>query len=249
LIAAAKIFILTNTVSRYILMVCLLLVPVSPARSAVVIFDTVASKGEPVRLTVKTKGAFFAQGGRLVDVQIDSKYLGRILSGGDGYGFMKYTPMTSGLKEITARSGPDTDSGLLLVVDRKEKAVAVEVEFCFGKSFFFEKQKTGGNKALGVLADKHRIVYLTRLIGVSLSKKLLAKYRYPRSVIISWQGPETLEELKTKGLNLRAIIASAALISQASEHVARRYTFEETEEGTVVSDWEEILKTFSKEEK
>jgi len=249
LVAAAKIFTLTHTVFQYFLIVWLFLVPASSALGAVVFFDSIAAKGKPVRLTVLTKGAFFAQGGRLVDVQSGPRHLGRILSGGDGYGFLKYTPAQTGLIEITVRSGQDTDSGILLVVDRRENAVAVEVETCFGRSFFFQRQKTGGNKALGKLAEKYRIIYLTRLVGVSLSKKLLERFKYPRSIIISWQGSETLDELKSKGLNLHAIIASAAVLSEASEHVTRRYAFEETEEGTVVNDWEEILKDFNKEEK
>ena len=247
--AASKIFALYKKISIGFLFVCLIFIPASSACGAVVIFDTVALKGEPVQLTVRTKGVFFAQGGRLVDIHIGQQHLGRILSGGDGYGFFKYTPLKAGLKEIEVRSDGDTATGLLLVVNQQENAVVVEVETCFGKSFFFKNEKTGGNKTLQALAEKYRIIYLTRLIGVTLSKKLLAKYQYPRSVIFSWQGSETLAELKSKGLNLHAIIASAEMLSEASEHITRRYTFEETEEGTVVDDWEEILKDFNKEEK
>ena len=223
--------------------------PASSTFGAVVIYDSVALKETPVRLTVRTKGVFFAQGGRLVDIQIGQQHLGRILSGGDGFGFFKYTPPNAGLKEIAVRSDGDTATGILLVIDKQENIVVVEVETCFGKSFFCNKKKTDGHKTIQALAEKYRIIYLTRLIGVTLSKKLLAKYQYPRSVIFSWQGSETLDELKGKGLKLYAIIASAGVLSEASEHITRRYTFEETEEGTVVNDWEEIAHHLNKEEK
>jgi hypothetical protein len=87
------------------------------------------------------------------------------------------------------------------------------------------------------------------LIGVTISKKLLAQYQYPRSAILRWQGTETLDELKGKGLKLYAIIASGNLLSESSEFIGRRYSFEETEEATVVGTWKEILKNLNEEKK
>ena len=50
------------------------------------------------------------------------------------------------------------------------------------------------------------------------------------------------EDLKKRYISLYAIVGSAALISEASGYVDKRFAFEETEDGTYVEDWQEILK-------
>ena len=104
-------------------------------------------------------------------------------------------------------------------------------------------------EAIKAISERYIIIYLTRLIGITISKKLLVQNQYPRSAILRWQGAETLDELKGKGLKLYAIIASADLLSESSEFIDRRYSFEETEEATVVSTWKEILKHLNEEKK
>ena len=196
----------------------------------------------PVYLKVHTKGMLFSQGGRLVDVYIDQKHAGKTLSGGDGYGFLKYTPRTTGMKTIAVRSDADEDTGNLLVLDKKEKVVLVEIEAFLRMSLFSLKTLTDSKKALNTLSRRYKIIYLTRLIGNVLSKKILAKGDYPSSAILSWRGVETLDELHQKGVFLYAVIASLNLLSESSEHIEKRFTFEETEDETYVDDWEDLLK-------
>ncbi len=233
----------------FFLPVLLLCMSVSLSYGGVLVLDTVAARGAPVRLTVITKGRFFSEGGRLVDVYLEQKHLGRILSGGDGYGFLKYTPRDIGLKKIEVRSDGDIDKGVLLVAGKEEKIIVIEVETCLGRSFFNRKAQTDSKKAIKAISERYIIIYVTRLIGITISKKLLAQNQYPRSAILRWQGSELLDELKGKGLKLYAIIASAELLSESSEFIDRRYSFKETEEATVVSSWKEILKHLNEEKK
>jgi hypothetical protein len=52
--------------------------------------------------------------------------------------------------------------------------------------------------------------------------------------------------LKEKGIHLYAIIGSAGVIADAEEHIEKRYTFEQTQKGQTVKDWEEIIELLSK---
>jgi len=210
--------------------------------AGVVIYDSITTIGMPVYLTVQTKGMFFSQGGRLVDLYIDQTHGGKILSGGDGYGFFKYTPRTIGVKTIAVRSDRDEDTGILLVLDKKEKVILVESEAFLQHAIFSQNAITESNSALNTLNRRHKIVYLTRLMGSVLSKKILTKGGYPSSPVLLWQGTETLDELHQKGIFLYAIIASLNLLSESSEHIDKRFTFEETEDETHVDDWEDLLK-------
>lgn len=214
----------------------------SSGLAGVVIFDGITTVGIPVYLKVHTKGRLFSQGGRLVDVYIDQKHAGKILSGGDGYGFFKYSPRTTGMKTIVVRSGADEDTGNLLVLDKNEKVILVEIEAFLRMLLFSPKTITDSKTALNTLNRKYKIIYLTRFMGTVLSKKILTKIDYPLSAILLWQGVETLDELHQKGVFLYAVIASLNLLSESSEHIEKRFTFEETEDETYVDNWEDLLK-------
>ena len=73
---------------------------VTVSHSEVVVFDDVTTVQTPIRIKVLTKAGFFARGGRLVDIYLDEIHLKKILTGGDGYGYLKYTPRKTGFKSI-----------------------------------------------------------------------------------------------------------------------------------------------------
>ena len=87
-----------------ILIMSFFFIIVAPASANVIVFDRIATVGTPVRLVFKTKGILFAQGGKLVDIYLENKKLGRIMTGGDGYGFFKYTFRNPGCKQLSAVS-------------------------------------------------------------------------------------------------------------------------------------------------
>ena len=168
-------------------------------RGDVVVVDRVTTVQTPVRLTVLTKDRFFAAGGRRVDVSIDDKHLKRILTGGDGYGYLKYTPRSTGYKKIKARSNADSAEGLLLVVTKKDRALVIEVEEGFKTAVFSNEIKQSSLTVVKTLSKTYKIIYLSRFAGKSLTGAWLEKQGFPRSVILGWRGANTLTELKKKG--------------------------------------------------
>lgn len=214
-------------------------VPVCHAE--VVVLDHVTTVEKPIRITVLTKGRFFAVGGRLVDVYLNDDHLKRILTGGDGYGYLKYTPPAPGYITIKARSGSDSATGLLLVMTKNDRAIIIEVEEGFKGAVFSEEVKQSSLKAIKTLSKNYKIIYLSRYAGKSITGTWLEKQSFPESVILSWRGPETLTALKKKGIQLHAIIGSAAVISAAARDIENRFAFEKTKDGTTVKDWDEIL--------
>ena len=210
-------------------------------RGEVAVLDRVTTVNTPIRISVLTKSRFFSAGGRLVDVYLDDKHLKRILTGGDGYGFLKYTPRSPGYKIIKARSDSDSAEGLLLVMTKRDRALAIEVEEGFKTAVFSNEIKQRSLKVVKMLSKKYKIIYLSRYVGKSITGTWLEKQHFPKSVILSWQGPETLTELKKKGIQVHAIIGSEAVISEAANDIENRFTFEKTKDGTTVKDWDEIL--------
>lgn len=215
---------------------------VSAGRCEIEVFDRVTTIRTPVRIAVLTRGRLFAKGGERVDIYVAGIHLKQILTGGDGYGYLSYTPQDPGLKNVTARSNGDTATGLLLVMRPTEKAVIIEIEEGFKDNILSAEARTRIRNAVNSLSKNYKIIYLGKYIGKGIGRGWLEKENFPESVILPWRGTQVFAALTEKGVRLHAVIGSAAVISAAKKYVEHRYTFEETTDGKTVTDWDEILK-------
>ena len=225
-----------------VITVTLVLTSASVTRGEVVVIDSVTTVHTPIRIKILTKGRIFSEGGRLVDLYLDGSHLKKILTGGDGYGYLKYIPQRPGFREINARTGAYSSSGLILVMRRSERAIIIDVEGAFKDTIFSKELRADSRKAVKTLSEVYKVIYLSRYVGKSVSRNWLEKEDFPKSVILRWQGPNTFKILKKRGVQLYGVIGSAALVSAARKHIEHRYTFEKSKDGKVVKDWDEILK-------
>lgn len=215
-------------------------VSITPVNAAVYIFDDVAALEMPVQLMVLTKGKLFPSGGKLVDIYLDGRHLGRIMSGGDGYGYMKFIPRSAGTHEVRVVCEGSEDTGMILVAKQQMIVLCIEMETGLGRSFWDSKSKAGMAGVLTELSRHYTLIYLSRFIGPINARKVLNKTGCPRGVTLRWRGVETFEVLQQKGLHLYAVIASAKLLADAAEYAENRFTFEESEDGTTVENWQDL---------
>jgi hypothetical protein len=210
--------------------------------AAVLIYDDITSINKPVRLKARTKGRFFPEGGKLVKFFINGKHIGTVLSGGDGYAFLKYTPLSSGIKTLSVREDSQTDKGVLLVTRSKDRVLIIEIEaalFSPKIQSLFTPAKDS-REALVKLSDKYRILYVTAMVGVRQSKDWLNKNKFPVSAVLKWQGSSLLDELKKRDIHIYAVIGSPELINNAMS-IKKRFSFHETENAKEIKDWKEML--------
>ena len=193
----------------------LILTSATVARGEVDVIDGVTTVHTPVRIKIITKGRIFSEGGCLVDLYLDGSHLKKILTGGDGYGYLKYIPQRPGFRKITARANAHSSSGLILVMRRSERAIIIDVEGAFKDAIFSEELRADSRKAVKTLSEVYKVIYLSRYVGKSVSRNWLEKEDFPKSVILRWQGPNTLKTLEKRGVQLYGVIGSAALISAA----------------------------------
>jgi len=231
---------------KYLLSILFILIIVPVSHSKVVVFDRVTTVQTPINIRVQTRDRFFSAGGRTVDIYLDNTFLKKILTGGDGYGYLKYTPREQGFKKITARSYTDSASGQILVMNENEKAIIIETEGAFKDAVLSVEIRESSQKAVTSLSENYKIIYLSRFLGKNLIGSWLEKQNFPKSVILSWRGPKTLENLKKNGVQLHAIIGSAVVISAVKEQIEKRFSFEKTKYGKTVKDWDEIVELLLK---
>ena len=237
---------------KLLLLVCLAvalsLQTVSVRGSEVVVFDDVTTVQTPVRIKVLTKGKIFARGGRLVDIYLGETHLKRILTGGDGYGYIKYTPESAGIKTIKAHSNYKSAVGLHLVMNKNDQAIVIDIEGAFKDAVLSEEIREDSQAAVTSLGKAYKIIYLSRYVGKAIGRSWLEKESFPTSVILRWQGSGIFKILAQRNVKLYAVIGSAAVVSAAKKYSDKRYTFEKVKDGTVVKDWDEILNLLQPDE-
>ena len=92
-----------NSLTLFLALQILFFMP-SAIQAAVIVFDRVTTVGSSVYLKVLTKGKFFAEGGKRITFYLEGQQLGKTLTGGDGYGFLKVTPERKGMQEIEVQT-------------------------------------------------------------------------------------------------------------------------------------------------
>ncbi len=228
-----------NSLRLFLALQILFFMP-SAIQAAVIVFDRVTTVGTSVYLKVLTKGKFFAEGGKRITFYLEGQQLGKTLTGGDGYGFLKVTPERKGMQEIEVQTETDKGNGHLLVLGRDEKVIVIEIEGSLKTSLFSESIRAESRKAVKALSRYYKIIYLSRFFGFRIPKTWLQNEKLPVSAVLPWHGTATFDDLKENGINLWAFIGSAALISTSSEYFEKSYTFEETETGTKLENWAEV---------
>jgi hypothetical protein len=210
------------------------------ADASVTVFDAVAVSGRNVLLKALIKGRLFPEGGRIVDFYVEGRRVGRTMSGGDGYAFLEYLPEDTGPKSVEARSGDDGDKGVILVMKENERVILIELEGGLVGPIFYGKAHKGSMDVLKKLNEKYRLIYISSFIGISGSRRLLKKRALPYSAVLEWGGAELLEELEATGIKVHAIVGSPSILTESVDYVKHRFSFQETDDGTVVEGWKEI---------
>jgi hypothetical protein len=209
------------------------------ASAEIVVFDDVTSVNNPVRITALTKGRFFPEGGKLVKFYINGNHIGTTLSGGDGFAFFKYLPSLSGMQILKAESDNKQDEGRILVTDQSDRVILVEIESALIESIFSLAPFREAKDVINEFHRKYRIIYLRSLLGMKRSRTWLKDNQFHRSPVLKWDGAEMIKDLQERGIRFHAIIASAGILSGAGE-IEKRFSFEATENVTVVKDWKEL---------
>jgi hypothetical protein len=209
---------------------------------SLIVYDDVTSVGKKVKLKALVKGRLFPQGGELIEFYIEGRHIGTHLSGGDGYAFLYYKPLSSGIKTLKIKKDSEEDEGILLVTNKNDKVLLIEIEGTLFENILLLKPLKEGIRILKRLSRKFRIIYLTKLIGISTSRKWLKDNDFPASAVLRWKGVNMIEELQERMIKIYAIIASPDLLSELSDKKIKKFSFEDTEHGVIVKDWRDLYK-------
>jgi hypothetical protein len=144
--------------------------------------------------------------------------------------------------KIFARSGDSEAEGRLLVMEKNERAVLIELEAAFMDLHLRARDRETCRSALDAIARRYRLIYVYRFIGSGFSRARLEEVGFPPSVVLSWKGQATMEALREREVQVHAVIGSAQTVTAAGPQVPHRFSFEKAHGAQIVSEWEEIAK-------
>ncbi len=229
-----------QTVFYSIVSAVILLLQVSECRGDVMVFDAVTTLEHPIFIRVLTKGRFFPAGGKRVTVHIGREAPQPMLTGGDGYGRLKYVPTKTGMIKLVVKYGPETDTANLLVMDKEDRALLVEIDAGLRTGPFSPHPLPDSREVLDTLSRKYRLIYLHGMIGRYSSKKWLEANRYPEGIILKNRGATTVILLHQRKAHMIGIVGSSKLASAAAPYVQIALAFEVAPDVTTVDGWKEI---------
>lgn len=229
-----------KTIFYAIVSAIILLVQVPKCHGDVMVFDAVTTLEHPIFIRVLTKGKFFPVGGKRVSIQIDKEAPQPMLTGGDGYGRLKYMPKKNGMIKLVVKYGPETDTGNLLVMDNRDKALLVEIDAGLRGGPFSPHPLSDSREVLDTLSREYRLIYLHGMIGRHPSKKWLKTNGYPEGIILKNRGVTTVRLLHQRKVYMIGIVGSTKLASAAAPYVQVALAFKMAPDVTMVDGWKEI---------
>ncbi len=218
------------------------------ANAGIFVHDMVLLKNEEILLKAETRGRFSHKGGELVEFFIDGKTIGRTLSGGDGFAFKHFSSKKAGLFIISVKSSAEEASGSMLVLNKGAKIVLTDFEGgLIDGELLKKKPRDGSQNAIKEINKRYPVVILqTGILNKKAIKELLRKHEYMDLPVIAWEDGDLFEQFVQKGIILKAVIGSDAIIDSSSKYKPLSFSFNAKDGALSVKKWEEIKKKLLK---
>ena len=226
----------------YLALVMLLWLPKMVCHGGVIVFDEVTGLNHPIFVKVFTRGKLFPQGGQLVTVTIGQLVSQTILTGGDGYGFLNFTPQQAGEVLVEATYNNESATAKILVMAPTDQAIVTAIEGGLRKDLFTAEPRQHSHDVLKRLARKYKLIYLYGIFGRAFAQNWLKINRFPEAILLKNQGKAKIKQLHERGVQIVALIGSAELVASSTPYVKKVIAFSEAEDVNVVEDWQEIEK-------
>ncbi len=208
------------------------------------VHDMVAMKNEKVLLKAEIRGKFSGKGGELLEFFINEKSIGRTLSGGDGIAYKEFLPLKTGLHRVKVKhiTNNSETTGFLLALSKRSKVVFVGFdEGLLEGKFLKTNPRLGSQNAIKEINKRYPVVILqSGLLSKRMIRQWLIKNDYIDLPVIAWGRGKVFDELVQKGIIIKAVVGSKAIIESAKKYKPLSFSFMGIESSEPVKDWDEI---------
>ena len=228
---------------RYLFFLLLVIALPASAYAEIFVNDTVALSREEILIKAETKSGYFAKGGKIVEFSVNGKSIGSVLSGGDSIAYKIFKTDKPGMYTVSARCDKETGSGVILVLKKGSAIVFIDIEGSLLAAPFAKKPIKTSREVIRKIMNSYPVVYLhTGNIGISAVREWLRQNRFPASAVMSWQMGDIFAALNKKGIKIKAVIGSQAVIDSANAYKPEFFGFDEEDSSKNLKAWQDIEK-------
>jgi hypothetical protein len=228
----------------------LLLTDMSLGRAAhadIRVFNQVATPGKPFFLKLRTHRGLLAQGGMRAQFWVGERLVGEVLTGADGYGYLKYTATAPGTLVLTARTAASADKARLRVVSATDRAVLFDVEALLWRAAV-RNENIAARRVMGRVAMDYELIYICGMMGPRMAGRLIKDRGFPDRIVLSGKDRDQLIRLAHRGVTIHAVAGGPDLVDAARGLVDRRLGFKKRPAALYVRDWDDLLIQLTDEE-
>lgn len=209
------------------------------AVAGVSVFDQVTTPGKPFYLKLRTHRGPLAMGGVRGAFWIEGQMVGRVLTGVDGYGFLQYTATRIGEFRLAARTDAGQAEGRLMVIAPTAPAVLIEVE-ALAWHMLTRQRAPAVQRVMRQISANYKLIYLCGLIGKIAASELIRSQNMPASAVLTGSPRDQFARLQSRGVDLYAVVGSAALVDAAEGFSPRRFSFDARADAHYVKDGDDL---------
>ena len=217
-----------------------LLLHAAPAAAGVSLFDQLATPDRPFFLKLRTHRGPLVEGGVRGTFWVDGQMVGKVLTGADGYGYLKFTARTTGTFKLSARTPSGEAQARLRVISPSQPVVVMETETLLWKMLTGDRGERA-SRAIRQMAASFELVYLSRPMGRRAARQLVRERELPERVILTGNSRRQFEQLVKRGVLIFAVVGSARFTAAARNYSPRGYSFEKSPHARRIANWDDLL--------
>ena len=218
------------------------------ASAGVSLYDQLATPERPFFLKLRTHRGPLALGGVRGSLWIDERKIGDVLTGVDGYGFLKYKAPATGTFSLTVRTPAGDAEARVRIIAPSVPVVLLEAETLIWQMRVMDR----GSSVAGVLARiaaDFELAYLCGPTSRPAMRALISSRGLPDAIVLVGNNRKQFERLVKRGVQIFAVVGSARFIASARGFGKLRFSFEKKAQAHHITRWEDLVNQLEPEGK
>ena len=214
---------------------------VADAAAGVRIYDQLATPAHPFFLKLRTHRGPLPLGGVRVSFWINDRKIGTVLTGADGYGFLKYEAPAIGTFSLSARTAAGDAEARLRIIAPATPVVLFEAEALLWQMQAMDR-RSSTTDVMTRIAANFVLVYLCAPMSRPAMSPLIGSRGLPDALILAGKDRNQFKRLAKRGVSLFAVVGSARFVASAQGFGQHYFSFEKSDQARHVKRWEDLIR-------
>ncbi len=208
--------------------------------AGVSLYDQLATPARPFYLKLRTHRGPLPMGGVRGSFRIDGQLIGNVLTGGDGYGYLKYVARAPGTFTLGVQTAAGDAEARLRIVAPATPVVLFEAEALLWH-LLVRDRRAAAAEALRQVAANYELAYLCGPMGRPAALQMISERGLPERVILAGKSRDRFELLTKRGIFIYAVVGTAPFVTAARGLSQRSFSLDRKDHGRHLAQWEDLL--------